>query len=270
MSYDPTRPAAFFDEYGEREWSRFDDGRSSPVSFEVHRHYLRRFVCPRDRVLDVGAGPGRFAIELARLGARVTVSDVSRVQVALNERKLREARLEQAVEERLVADVTDLRHFQDGHFDATVCYGGPLSYALDRAPQAAAELVRVTRPGGHVLASAMSLVGAFAEELRTVLTLPVEVNDEIIATGYLDARSGGHVELRLFRSTELRALFEERGCAVVAVSASNLNTAVEREQYAGLDEPLREALVRWQVELCAEPGAVAASPHILVVARTPA
>ena len=47
----------------------------------------------------------------------------------------------------------------DGSFDATVCFGGPLSYVVDRAEQGIAELVRVTKPGGHVLVSVMSLVG---------------------------------------------------------------------------------------------------------------
>lgn len=50
--------------------------------------------------------------------------------------------------------------FDDGSFDVTVCYGGPISYAVDRTEDAIAELARVTRPGGHVLVSVMSLVGA--------------------------------------------------------------------------------------------------------------
>jgi len=39
---------------------------------------------PGDRVLEVGAGPGRFTIELARLGARILVSDISAGQLDLN------------------------------------------------------------------------------------------------------------------------------------------------------------------------------------------
>ena len=57
MRYDARAAAAFYDEYAEREWSRFEDGRSGLVSFEIHRHYVERFVRPGDRVLDVGAGP---------------------------------------------------------------------------------------------------------------------------------------------------------------------------------------------------------------------
>ena len=70
VTYEAERIAAFFDAYGEQEWTRFEDGRTPSTSLEVHREYLRRFVRAGDRVLDIGAGPGRFTLELARLGRR--------------------------------------------------------------------------------------------------------------------------------------------------------------------------------------------------------
>ena len=80
---------------------------------------------PGDRVLDVGAGPGRFTIELARLGADVVVVDLSPRQLELNREKVAEAGLEERVVERVLADVTDLSRFADASFDVTVCFGGP-------------------------------------------------------------------------------------------------------------------------------------------------
>ena len=75
--YEREHTAAFFDEIGEGEWTRFEDGRTPPQSVAVHIRELRRFVKAGDRVLDVGAGPGRFTIELAKLGADVVVADIS-------------------------------------------------------------------------------------------------------------------------------------------------------------------------------------------------
>ena len=45
---------------------------------------LDDFVSAGDRVLEVGAGPGRFTIELATIGATIVVGDVSEVQLELN------------------------------------------------------------------------------------------------------------------------------------------------------------------------------------------
>jgi SAM-dependent methyltransferase len=268
MKYDASRPTAFFDEYGVQEWTRFEEGgRSSPVSLEVHKHYLRRFVRAGDRVLDIGAGPGRFTIELAKLGAHIVAADISPVQLELNREQVETAGVEESVVDRVVADVTDLSAFADAEFDVVVCYGGPLSYALDRAGNGLDELLRVTCRGGHVLVSVMSLIGAFSEELRVVLQLPLEVNERIVNKGYLDSKGGGHVEMRLFRWPELEALFSERPCTIIAASASNMNTAVEQELYETLDADMRDALLRWEIDLCADPGAVSRAPHIIVVAR---
>ena len=227
MTYDADEAARFYDAYGEREWTRFIDGRTIAISAEVHTHYLRRFVASGDRVLDVGAGPGRFTIELGRLGASVVVADLSPGQLALNRDKVIAAGFEDRVVERVVADITDLHQFADGSFDAVVCYGGPLSYVLDRADDAVSELLRVTRPGGHLLVSVMSLVGATSGALAQVLAevhmYGLEVVDHVIATGNLPSLlSGGHLPMHMFRWSELRALLERHAGEVVAASAASI------------------------------------------------
>ena len=146
--WNPYRAAEYFDAYGEREWARFENGTTPGPSMTIHMRLLEGYVRPGDRVLDAGAGPGRFTLELLRLGADVIALDISPGQLELLRARLPEI-------EALVGDVTDLSRFADGTFDVTVCYGGPLSYVADRAERAVAELARVTKPGGHVLVSVM-------------------------------------------------------------------------------------------------------------------
>lgn len=77
----------FYDAYGEREWERLEANASGRVGFHIHNLFLHRYVQPGDHILEAGAGPGRFTIELARLGAKVTVGDISPVQLELNRQK---------------------------------------------------------------------------------------------------------------------------------------------------------------------------------------
>ena len=251
--YDPEAMAAFYDAYGEREWTRFEDGRTPSVSIATHTAYLERFVEPGDRVLDAGCGPGRFTLELARIGARVVASDLSPGQLELHRRYTGAV----DVEDRVVADVTQLP-FADDEFDVGVCYGGALSYVLDRAGDGVAELARVTRPGGHVLVSVMSLVGTAVNAFRDGW-LPARgysdaETEAVIATGILPQAESGHPAMKLFRWSELRALLSKHG-EVVAGAATGL--------FHG-DDPRLAAV---ELDLGAEPGAVDMGAHILAVVR---
>ena len=75
---------AYYDDLGHAEWERLESAVAGRVSLEVHRRFLGRFVKGGQRVLEVGAGPGRFTVELARLGAQIAVTDFSLVQLELN------------------------------------------------------------------------------------------------------------------------------------------------------------------------------------------
>lgn len=256
MSYDPAAAAAFYDEYGEREWTRFEDGRTPPASLETHLHYLRSFVQPGDRTLDIGCGPGRFTLELLSLGARVVAADLSPGQLELHKRNVPD----ETIEARLVADVVDLSRFSDDAFDAVVCYGGPLSYVMDKAPTAVAELARVTRPGGHVLVSVMSLVGATLSVAGGIGSLVAEYDEETVrrvtSTGQLGAELGAHgLLMRLYRWSELRELLEAHG-RVVAASATGMFAR---------DDADRSFLAELELDFGAEPGALDAGHHILAV-----
>jgi SAM-dependent methyltransferase len=266
LGWDPERAASFYDEYGESEWTRFEDGRTPAPSLDVHLDRLRRFVGAGDRVLEVGAGPGRFTIELARLGAQVSVSDLSPVQLELNRQRVAAESLEEQVVERELADVLDLSRWGDASFDATVCFGGPLSYVVDRADEGIAELVRVTRPGGHVLVSVMSLVGTVTHFLPILLDLVrrdgVDKNETIVRTGLLpDEPDYGHLAMKLFRWSELEALLTPHG-TVVDVCAAGLLPTVQPEE-----PELRSFVSRVELELAGERGAVSCGQHILAVLR---
>jgi SAM-dependent methyltransferase len=114
-----------YDELGEEEWHRLARDLPGRVSFEVHRRFLARLVRPGHRVLEVGAGPGRFTTVLADLGARILVTDLSPVQLGLNHTYVGTNRAEEAVETRELLDVCDTSRYDDGEFDVLLAYGGP-------------------------------------------------------------------------------------------------------------------------------------------------
>jgi len=272
--YDPHHIAAFFDAYGEREWTRFELAPPDRVSLHVHQHYLARFIKPGMHVLDAGAGPGRFTVELAELGAKVTVGDISAGQLAQHRRRVAEAGCEEAVVARHQCDITDLSCFKDASFDAVVCYGGPISYTMDRADDAVGELLRVTKPGGWLLLSVMSKVGATRVFLPGVLSITRQHGagfaDSVLTTGVLSKEVNDGHAMKMYTWAELEALLKRHPCELVAASASNHLSTSHPETVAVVWErepELWARLLEWELKVCAEPGNRDGGTHILAVVK---
>ena len=96
-----------------------------------------------ERVLDVAAGTGNTAMSAARRGGVVTASDLAPVNL---ERAARRAEAEGLELRYEVADAQKLP-FEDDSFDVVLSSFGVM-YAPDHE-RAAAELLRVCRPGGR-------------------------------------------------------------------------------------------------------------------------
>ncbi len=97
------------------------------------------------RVLDVGTGPGFYAIILAGRGCRVTAVDCSAAM--LDEARRNAGALAKRIEfRRMDAQALD---FPDGSFDAVVTRN--LTWNLPDPEKAYREWLRVLRPGGALL-----------------------------------------------------------------------------------------------------------------------
>jgi ubiquinone/menaquinone biosynthesis C-methylase UbiE len=268
--YNAQTIADFFNDYGEKEWNRLTATPADQVSFYIHTHYLQKFVKAGDSVLEAGAGAGRFTIELAKLGADITVGDISKVQLGLNEKYVKEAGLEKYVKERGELDITNLKEFSDNSFDAVVCYGGPVSYVLDKGERAISELLRVTKPGGYLFVSVMSLLGVTRSLFEAVTTLEgyPEMLTQVNKDGMLDDKLG-HTALKMYRYSELKTLLGKFPCHIVAASAANY-LSLGRDEFLAThlqDEELRKLFFSWELDYCAEEGAIDGGSHMIVVVQ---
>jgi SAM-dependent methyltransferase len=262
----------FYDRLGDGEWDRLEASARGRVSFEVHRRFLHRFIESGQRVLEVGAGPGRFTLELAAMGASVSVTDFSAVQLDLHEKHLHGTDAERAVESRDLLDICDTSRYDGATFDAVVAFGGPLSYAFEQTEQALDGLFRVTKPGGPVVVSVMSLLGSWRFYLKGVLEDTKRAgelaNDLVLTTGDLRHFATEHV-CQMFRASDVARLVAGCGGDILAMSASNWASLGDEGALGELESsPERWAnFLGHEIQACGEPGAVDGGTHLLFAAR---
>jgi len=264
--------ARHFDEFGLREWQRLVETPVDEVSLYIHTHYLREYVPEGTRVLEIGAGAGRFTYVLANIGVRVTVADISSEQLQLNRRHAQRYGFEHAVESWQQVDICDMSRFDTGSFDVVVAYGGPLSYVLDQRDVAFGECRRLLVPGGRLLLSVMSLWGSAHRALDGVLQVPVEVNKRITSSGDISLKTWPDRQndfMHLFRAGELKEWLEQSGFELLALSASNCLSTGWNESLAAIrDDAVKWGeLLRLELEACAQAGCLDMGTHLIGVAR---
>ena len=143
---------SYYDSDPEHEWQRLDRGR---FEMPITMHYLQKYLPDRSSVLDVGGGPGRYSIALAKLGHTVDILDLSSECISLAKRKAEQANV------RLngfhTGTCTDLSRFPAESFDAVLCMG-PLYHLTDSDDRQTAVLqcLRVLKPSGLFVASFLS------------------------------------------------------------------------------------------------------------------
>ncbi|MBR3503483.1 MAG: class I SAM-dependent methyltransferase [Clostridia bacterium] len=146
--------SAFYDRADED--SRLERSRHGQLEYAVTMRYIHRFAAPGARVLEVGAGTGRYSIALAREGMDVTAVELAEANLAVlrkNSRGMERIR-------SLQGDATDLKGLADGIFDMTLVLG-PLYHLFEQKDVHAAidEAVRVTKPGGVIMFAFISVFG---------------------------------------------------------------------------------------------------------------
>ncbi|MCL2664025.1 MAG: class I SAM-dependent methyltransferase [Defluviitaleaceae bacterium] len=276
MPYNPNIPRDRYNNYGDREWTRLTRDGHGELLYHVHLDILNRHIKKADRVLEVGAGSGRFTKDIANMCAELTVADISSHQIEFNKNKMRELSLYEKIKGFHVLDMLDMKIFADASFDCVVCIGGAINYLLDREKDGVAELLRVLAPGGVLIAGAMSLIGSSLYFLNGVVQeknlFGIEATRWVMETGVQDEEhypvESKHY-VHMMKSAELDDLFAAFPVTVLERSSAGLYTqagdaAIEN---ARGDKEMWELLIEKEIEFTKLPGTLDCGMNIIYVVR---
>lgn len=102
----------------------------------------------RKRILEAGAGTGRYSVTLAQMGYQVDALELVEHNLEVLRSKLTGGENITAVQ----GNVLDMSCYEDNTFDLTLVFGPMYHlYSKEDQEQALKEAVRVTKPGGHIM-----------------------------------------------------------------------------------------------------------------------
>ncbi len=124
------------------------------VEFAVTMHYLSEYLGTGMKVIDIGAGTGRYSIEMAKRGMSVTAVELVKYNLGILKKHIREDLGEDADITAYQGNALKLKRCEDNSFDAALLFG-PLYHLHSEEDKikALSEAKRVVKSGGHIFVS---------------------------------------------------------------------------------------------------------------------
>lgn len=141
-------------------YSRFDEdgrlirSRQGQIEYLTTMAYIHRFADAGSKVLEIGAGTGRYSIALVKEGMDVTAVELLESNLAVLRENAKGLDNIRAIQ----ADGTDLGMLEDDSFDVTLVFGPMYHlYEPEEISSAIDEAIRVTKPGGVIMFAFLSI-----------------------------------------------------------------------------------------------------------------
>lgn len=271
------RVERFYQISAQREWERLEHPTQGALEFAVSKAWITKFLPPPGaRVLDIGGGPGRYAIWLAEQGYRVTLADLSPDLLAVAKERGSEAGVQ--IDAIVEANACDLSQFANGSFDAVLCFG-PLYHLFDEGDrrQVVAELMRVVRAGGVVFTAFLNRVSVVRFSVNQDIPFFTPYTFDLVkrwdAEGvFISPIPGIFTDAYFIHPRDVRPLMEMAGFETIdIISTESIGDPVQKDLVAFKEH--QPELYPWVlerlIELANEPTAIGSGSHLMYIGRKP-
>lgn len=258
----------YYNNGAEHEWDRHDRHR---FEFPVTMRYLRKYLPPSSKILDVGGGPGRYSIELTKLGHKLTLFDLAEENVRLAKKMADEQGIR--LSRTCVGDARDLSVFKDNSFDAILVFG-PL-YHLNREEdrkKVIEEALRVLKPGGILAGAFISHYAPLFDTARRFGNTITRERENLL--GFLDhgthimsEEEPGFVDAYFTDPMEITPFFDSFGLEKLTLFGAESFIAQSEQKLIDLGEELLSQWIDFAYETAETPGAIYGSDHIVYMGR---
>ena len=251
----------------EQYYNKFNEdkrllSRHGQVEFITSMKYIHDYLegIPDARILDVGAGTGRYSVALAEEGYDVTAVELVRYNLGILKSKNSSVKAYQG-------NAMNLKRFADESFDMTLVFGPMYHlYCFEDKLQALSEAKRVTKQDGTILV-------AYCMNEYCVLTYAFKEQHihECIEKNRLTEDFHSVAEPKdlydYVRIEDIDRLDEAAGLKRIKIISPDGPADYMRPVLNAMDEETFQLFIRYHLSTCERPDLIGAGAHTLDILR---
>ena len=257
-------------DYLEEYYNNYDEdgrllSRHGQVEYLTTMKYIRESLAGLSdpKILEVGAGTGRYSVTLAKQGLKVTAVELIPHNLEILKSKLDGTEPITALQ----GNALDLSRFADETFDLTLLLGPMYHlYSKEEKLQALSEAVRVTKSGGRILV-------AYCMNEPTVIQYVFglnhlrEVMDLNMLTSDWHCISEPKDLFEMVRTEEIAELDAAVPVKRIKLVATDGATNYKREYIDAMDDETFSRWMEYHFAICERQDLIGASHHTLDILR---
>ena len=260
----------------EQYYNKFNEekrlnSRHGQVEFRLSMKYIHEAIGeisktnetlrPQDiKILDIGAGTGRYSVALAEEGYDVTAVELVKYNLGILKKKNSNVKAMQG-------NALNLRKLDNNTFDVTLLFGPMYHlFGFDDKKKALLETKRVTKPGGIILvAYCMNEYGVITYGFKERHVL--ECREQNRFTDTFQTQSLPEHLYDYMRIENINALVEACELSRIKILSPDGPANYMRPFLNQLSEEEFEAFIQYQMAVCERPDLIGAGAHTLDILK---
>ena len=245
-----------------------EDGRlrshHGMVEFLTTMRYVQRYLQPGARILEIGAGTGRYSHALARQGYRVDAVELLEHNIEIFQQNTMPGEPVSVIQ----GNAMDLSVFADATYDITLLLG-PMYHLFTREDQlkALGEAIRVTKKGG-IVAAAYCMGDASVLSYGFVRGKVHEIIEKCMLDPVtFDTFSNPWDIFELYRKENIDDLRNQFPVTQLHFVATDGYTNHIRDTVDAMDDKTYEVYLNYHFAICERPDMIGYSHHTIDIFR---